>query len=150
MAWCNMQIAIYFHIYCDRIINWLLLLFENMIKYNNTMLSIFTVSLRKKYAKSRQMKKVFLFHLSVNGIEKPDKCGQKFLTFFNSVTRSTCCNVSLNIMIARQKYRMANILSSRVFSLQIWKQQKTEAFGSRSLKLHSIDRLFESKKIEKS
>ena len=36
---------------------------------------------------------------------------------------------------------MANIL--------IWKQQKAEAFGSRSLKLQSIDGLFESKKFEK-
>ena len=36
---------------------------------------------------------------------------------------------------------MANIL--------IWKQQKAEAFGSKSLKLQSIDGLFESKKFEK-
>ena len=33
-----------------------------------------------------------------NGIKKPDKCGQKFLTLFNSITKSTSCNVSLNIM----------------------------------------------------
>ena len=44
---------------------------------------------------------------------------------------------------------MANILNCREFFFTIWKQQKAEAFGSRSLKLQSIDGLFESKKIEK-
>ena len=29
-----------------------------------------------------------------NGIEKPDKYEQKFLTLFNTIARSTCCNVS--------------------------------------------------------
>ena len=32
---------------------------------------------------------------------KPDKHGQKFLTLFNTLARSTCCNVSLDIMITR-------------------------------------------------
>ena len=38
---------------------------------------------------------------NVNGIVKPDKYGQKFLTLFNTIARSTCCNVSLNIMITQ-------------------------------------------------
>ena len=38
---------------------------------------------------------------NANGKEKPDKCGQKFLTSFNSITRSTCSYVSVNIMITR-------------------------------------------------
>ena len=50
---------------------------------------------------------------NVNGIVKPDKYGQKFLTLFNTIARSTYWNVSLNIMITRKKYRMANILNSR-------------------------------------
>ena len=71
---------------------------------------------------------------------------------FNTIARSTCCNVSLNILITRQKYRMANILNSRAFFLQIWQQQKAkaEAFGSRILKLQSIDGLFELRKVKGS
>ena len=84
---------------------------------------------------------------SVNRTEKPAICSQKFLTSFNSITRSNCCNVRLN-MIKRQKYRMANILNCLEFFLQILKQQKAEGFGSRSLKLQSINRLFESRKSE--
>ena len=46
---------------------------------------------------------------------------------------------------------MANLLNCRAIFSQIWKQQKAEAegFGSRSLKLQSIDGLFESAKFEK-
>ena len=46
---------------------------------------------------------------------------------------------------------MANILNYRAIFSQIWKQKKAEAetFGSRSVKLQSIDGLFESKKFEK-
>ena len=44
----------------------------------------------------------------------------KFLTLFNTIARSTCCNVSINIMKTQQKYRIANILNSRTFFLQIW------------------------------
>ena len=45
---------------------------------------------------------------------------------------------------------MANILNCRAIFLQIWKQQKAEAeaFGSRNIKPHSIDGLFESRKLE--
>ena len=54
-------------------------------------------------------------------------------------------------MMKRQKYRMAKILNCRATFSQIWKQQKAEAkaFGSRSLKLQSIDGLFESTKLKK-
>ena len=58
---------------------------------------------------------------------KPDEHGQKFLILFNTLARSTCCNVSLDIMITRQKYRMANVLNPRAFSSHIWQQQKAEA-----------------------
>ena len=46
---------------------------------------------------------------------------------------------------------MANSLNYCAILLQIWKQQKAkaEAFGSRRLKLQSIDGLFESRKFEK-
>ena len=45
---------------------------------------------------------------------------------------------------------MANILNFRAIFLQFWKQQKAEAetFGSRSLKLQSIDGLFKLRKFE--
>ena len=46
---------------------------------------------------------------------------------------------------------MGNILNCRAFFSQIWEQQKAEAeaFGRISLKLQSIDGLFESTKFEK-
>ena len=46
---------------------------------------------------------------------------------------------------------MAKILNCCTIFLQIWKQQKAEAetFGSKSLKLQSIDGLFESRKFYK-
>ena len=46
---------------------------------------------------------------------------------------------------------MANVVNGRVIFLQIWKQQKAEAeaFGSKILRLQSIDRLFKSRKFEK-
>ena len=34
----------------------------------------------------------------------------KISTFVNSVARSTCCNVKLNVIKKGYKYRMANIL----------------------------------------
>ena len=42
-----------------------------------------------------------LYFSNAHGVEKPDKYGQKCLTMFNAIARSTCCNVSLNIMITR-------------------------------------------------
>ena len=46
---------------------------------------------------------------------------------------------------------MANILNCRAIFLHICKQQKADAevFGSRNIKLQSIDGLFESRKFEK-
>ena len=44
---------------------------------------------------------------SVNGVEKPDRYRQKFLALFHTIARSSCCNVSLNIVITRYKYRIA-------------------------------------------
>ena len=46
---------------------------------------------------------------------------------------------------------MANILNRRAIFSHVWKQQKADAkaFGSRSLKLQSIDELLKSTKFEK-
>ena len=43
----------------------------------------------------------FLLYIFSNAkaIEKSDVYWQKFLNSFNSITRSTCCNVRLNIMM---------------------------------------------------
>ena len=38
------------------------------------------------------------------------------------ISRSTCGNLTLNIMLIRKKYRMANILHCRAIFSQIWKQ----------------------------
>ena len=41
--------------------------------------------------------RMFIFS-NTNVIEKSDICWQKFLTSFNSITKSTCCSVRLNMM----------------------------------------------------
>ena len=92
--------------------------------------------------------KEFLLYISsnANGIEKSDICWQKFPTSFNSITRRTCCNVKLNIMMKRWKYRMANVLNCReIFFTNL---EAVES-RSRSLKLQSIDELFELRPFEK-
>ena len=74
---------------------------------------------------------------NVNGIEKPDKYRQKNLTLFNAIARSTCCNISLNIMITRQKYRMANILNSVYFFQKFGstRKQKQKPLEAKDLNL---------------
>ena len=79
---------------------------------------------------------------NVNGIEKPDKYGQQFLFLFNTIARSTCCNLSLNTMITRQKHRIANILNSRAFFTNLL------AVKSKSRRLKSINGSFELKKAK--
>ena len=103
-----------------------------------------------KMVKSSFFIKNFCYIFSnANGIEKPGICWQKCLTFFNSITRSTYCNVKLIIMMKQWKYRIANILNCYAVFSQSWKQQKAKAekFGSRSLKLQRIDWLFEWEKF---
>ena len=44
---------------------------------------------------------LLLYFSNAHGIEKPDKYGQKCLTLLNTKAGSTCCNVSLNIIITQ-------------------------------------------------
>ena len=39
----------------------------------------------------------FLLYICINEMEKLDICCQKFLTLFNSITKSTCYNLSIMI-----------------------------------------------------
>ena len=48
----------------------------------------------------------------------------KISIFVNSVTRTTCCNARLNIMMKRWKYRMANILNCRAIFHRFWSSRK--------------------------
>ena len=69
---------------------------------------------------------------NANRIEKTRHFLTRFFMFVNFITRSTCCNARLNIMMKRQKYSMANISNFReVFhrygSSRKQKQQPLEA-----------------------
>ena len=86
-----------------------------------------------------------------NGIDKPDICRQKFLTSFNSITISTCCNARLNIMMKRQKYRMANILNCHTPFLQIWKQRaEPEAFVVEAVNFRVLNDCSNQENLKKS
>ena len=130
--------------HCERRMSWFLLLFDKQFsnylpipsKYSNIMLSICKISLKKNIICYKQMKMVdcsffiknFCYIFSnADGIEKQGICWQKFLTLFYSITRSTCCNVQLNIIMKRWKYRMANILNCYAIFFT-----KLEAVESRS------------------
>ena len=66
------------------------------------MLSVCKTSLKKisytnsrwKWSNALSSQRISVIFSNANGIEKLDICWQKFLTLFNSITRSTCCNVS--------------------------------------------------------
>ena len=68
----------------------------------------------------------FLLYIFSNGnwIEKLVICWQEILTSFNSITRSTCCSVRLNIMMKRYKYWMANILNCHVIFYKFGSSRK--------------------------
>ena len=110
------------------------------------MLPISKISLRKmSYAKSRwrwsnanlSLHDEFLLYIfsNPNGIEKSDICWQKFLILFNSLTRSTCCNLRLDIMMKRWKYRMTNILNCHViyYKFRSSRKQKQRPLEAQAL-----------------
>ena len=105
--------------YCERRMSWLLLLFDKNFsnnlqissKYRNTMLSFCKISLKNIICwKQMKMVKCSFFITIFYYIFSNVKCKwnretrhllTKISTFVNSVTRSTCCDARLNIMMKR-------------------------------------------------
>ena len=103
--------------YCERTMSWLLLLFDKDFsnnaqissKFRNIMLSFYKISL-KKCNMQMKMAKCSFFITNFYYIFSNVKCKwnretrhllTKISTFVNSITRSTCCNARLNIMMKR-------------------------------------------------
>ena len=103
--------------YCERRMSWLLLLFDKNFsnslqmssKYRNTMLSVCKISL-KKHNMLEADKNGWMLFLHNEFLLYNFKCQMqwnretrhlltKISTFVNSVTRSTCCDARLNMMM---------------------------------------------------
>ena len=105
--------------YCERRMSWLLLLFDKHFsnnfqissKYRNTALSFSKISLKNIICwKQMKIVKCSFFIKNFYYIFSNVKCTwnreikhllTKISTFVNSITRSTCCDARLNIMMKR-------------------------------------------------